>query len=78
MNLNITLALNNIDIILNNTNTYAFYNNLLANLRTNIYISTLKNLKVSNQEINSILSLGNRGFLITKNYKISHQKILNN
>lgn len=77
MNLNITLALNNIDIILNNTNTYAFYNNLLANLRTNIYISTLKNLKVSNQEINSILSLGNRGFLITKNYKISHQKLTN-
>ncbi|QFR39224.1 hypothetical protein A9Q91_03235 [Candidatus Gracilibacteria bacterium 28_42_T64] len=77
LNLNIPAALKTIDIILNNTNSYAFYNNLLANLRTSIYIFTLKSLKLSTQEINSTLSLGNRGFLITKNYKISHKKLSN-
>ncbi|MFK7780645.1 MAG: hypothetical protein QM490_05955 [Candidatus Gracilibacteria bacterium] len=64
-------AIKKIDIILNDTNVYGFYNNLLANLRTSVYILKLKNLNKSVSEIGSSLNLGNRTFLITKNYKIS-------
>ncbi len=74
LNNNIISALKKIDIILNDTNIYAFYNNLLANLRTSIYIIKLKQEKVNNSNISQILSLWSRAFLINKNYKISYNR----
>ncbi len=70
-------ALTKIKHILADTNIYAFYNNLLANLRTSVYISKLKSLKTPSPEITHALSLWNRGFLVNKNYKISHKKLEN-
>jgi len=77
LNKNIVSALSKIKIILSDTNIYAFYNNLLANLRTSVYISKLKNLKTSTSEISNALNLWNRWFLVNKNYKISHKKLEN-
>jgi hypothetical protein len=50
---------------------------LLANLRTSIYISKLKNLKTPTPEISNALNLWNRAFLVNKNNKISHKKLEN-
>jgi len=77
LNKNIVSAISKIRTILNDTNIYAFYNNLLANLRTSVYISKLKNLKIPTTEIGHSLSLWNRAFLVNKNYKISHKKLEN-
>lgn len=77
LNRNTVSALSKIKIILNDTNVYAFYNNLLANLRTSVYISKLKFLKTPNSEIWHHLKLWNRAFLVNKNYKISHKKLEN-
>lgn len=74
LNNNIISALKKIDIILNDTNIYAFYNNLLANLRTSIYIIKFKQEKVNSNNISQILSLWSRAFLINKNYKISYNR----
>jgi len=77
LNKKINFALEKIKILLNNTNIYAFYNNLIANLRTNIYISKLKKLNIPNNEISYNLNLWNRSFLVNKNYKISYEKLKN-
>ena len=70
-------ALTKIKHILADTNIYAFYNNLLANLRTSIYISKLKSINTRTPEITHALSLWNRWFLVNKNYKISHKHLEN-
>jgi DNA polymerase III delta subunit len=57
LNKNIVGSLSKIKTILNDTNIYAFYNNLLANLRTSVYISKLKNLKTPTFEISNALNL---------------------
>jgi len=44
-------AIKKIEIILNDTSVYAFYNNLIANLRTNVYIMKLQNLNKPASEI---------------------------
>jgi len=75
LNKNITNVIKKIDIILNDTSIYAFYNNLLANLRTSIYISKLKNIWINSAKITDTLSLWNRGFLVNKSYKISHKDL---
>ena len=77
LNKKINFALEKIKILLNNTNIYAFYNNLIANLRTNIYILKLKKLNIPNNEISYNLNLWNRSFLVNKNYKISYEKLKN-
>lgn len=77
LNKNTNQAINKIDIILNDTNIYAFYNNLLANLRTSVYIYKLKNLKKSVSEISETLNLWSRTFLINKSYKSSYSDISN-
>jgi len=51
LNKNTNQAIVKIDTILNDTNIYAFYNNLLANLRTNMYIYKFKKLDKSTTEI---------------------------
>ncbi|MDF1682694.1 MAG: hypothetical protein P1U46_03010 [Patescibacteria group bacterium] len=51
MNLEIHNSLKNIDIILCYTNIYSFYNNLLANLRVNVFILKLKKERVNNNDI---------------------------
>ncbi len=76
LNKDIINAFKKIDIILNDTNIYAFYNNLIANLRTSIYISKLKNLNKNTTDISSILNLWNRTFLINKHYKIQYWELV--
>jgi len=70
-------ALTKIKHILADTNIYAFYNNLLANLRTSVYISKLKSINTRTPEITHALNLWNRWFLVNKNYKISHKHLEN-
>jgi DNA polymerase III delta subunit len=43
LNLRIINAIEKIEILTNETNIYAFYNNFLANLRVSIFIMKLKN-----------------------------------
>lgn len=74
LNNNVIYALKKIDIILSNINIYAFYNNLLANLRTSLYIIKLKQEKANTNSITQILSLWTRSFLVNKNYKISYNR----
>jgi len=75
LNNNTIQALKKIDIILNDTSIYAFYNNLIANLRTSVYISKLKNLNKNSTDISSILNLWNRTFLINKSYRINYKQL---
>ena len=75
LNLKPIQSLEKINIILNNTNIYAFYNNLLANLRINIYIYKLKNLWLNQLKITNELALWNRWFLVNKSYKISFSEL---
>jgi len=55
LNLNLINSIKKIDIILNDTNIYAFYNNLIANLRTSVFIMKLKQENKSQNEIINIL-----------------------
>lgn len=75
LNKNIFSAKKKLNIILNDTNIYAFYNNLLANLRTNVFIWKLKSQKKSQSEIAQILDLWNKTFLINKSYKLSFKSL---
>lgn len=86
LNLNVSESFKKIDIILEQNSVYAFYNNLIANLKVLVYIKNLKNplsnslLKGERIEQNSIkddLNLWNRSFLVNKNYKISTEKLNN-
>lgn len=71
LNKNVIWAKSKLNIILNDTSIYAFYNNLLANLRTNIFIWELKSQRKSPNEISQILDLWNKKFLINKSYRIN-------
>lgn len=75
LNKNIVWAKLKLNIILNDTNIYAFYNNLLANLRTNIFIWKLKQQKKSQWEIAQILDLWNKTFLINKSYRLEFKAL---
>ncbi len=77
LNLHIWEAIKKINNLINYTNVYAFYNNLLANIRINVFISELKTKKLNNNDISKILNLWNRAFLINKNYRISNHKLKN-
>ncbi len=77
LNKQIPEAVNKINIILNETNIFAFYNNLLSNLRTSLFILKLKQEKKTQSEISKILDLWNRSFLIGKNYKINFHELKN-
>jgi DNA polymerase III delta subunit len=57
LNLDIYNAIKKIDIILGDTNIYAFYNNIIANLRTSIYILKLKKIQIPSSQISEILNL---------------------
>jgi len=63
------------NVILEQTSVYAFYNNLIANLRVLVFIKNSKSKNISN--ISDVLDLKNRSFLATKNYKISLDKLNN-
>ena len=65
------------NVILEQTNIYAFYNNLLANLRIQVYIWKFKNLEISPNKISELLELWNRSFLVWKNYKINFKPLEN-
>ena len=77
LNKQIPEAVDKINIILNETNIFAFYNNLLSNLRTSLFILKLKQEKKIQSEISKILDLWNRSFLIGKNYKINFHELKN-
>ena len=77
LNKQIPEAVDKINIILNATNIFAFYNNLLSNLRTSLFILKLKQEKKTQSEISKILDLWNRSFLIGKNYKINFHELKN-
>lgn len=77
LNLNLRECFKKLDIILENTNIYLFYNSLLSNLRVQVFISKLKDLKLSQKEIWDILKLWNRTFLINKSYRINNSKLEN-
>jgi hypothetical protein len=57
LNKQIPEAVDKINIILNETNIFAFYNNLLSNLRTSLFILELKQEKKTQSEISKILDL---------------------
>jgi hypothetical protein len=57
LNKQIPEAVDKINIILNETNIFAFYNNLLSNLRTSLFILKLKQEKKIQSEISKILDL---------------------
>lgn len=69
-------AIKKIEIILNDTSVYAFYNNLIANLRTNVYIMKLQNLNKPASEIWTTLNLWNRTFLINKKHRITYNEVM--
>lgn len=87
LNLRLTEALKKMKIILEQTNIYAFYNNLIANLRVQVYIELLKTspqpspqgegvaTRLNPNKISEILWLWNRSFLVNKNYRIWFEKL---
>ncbi len=62
-------------LLLDNSNLYAVYQSILANIRTHVYIELLKTQKINPKDISQILKLWNRSFLTGKSYKTSHKKI---
>ena len=64
-----------LSILINNSNLYAIYQSIIANLRVFLYIEHLKTNKKSQKEISEILKLWNRAFLINKQHKSSSKKI---
>lgn len=68
-------ALIDLDIILENTDIYGFYNMMIWNLRNYIYISFLKKLWYKKDVIASELSLWNRTFLIDKPVKYNFEDL---
>jgi len=73
LDLKIYSAIEKMNIILDQTVVYAFYNNLLANLRPYVYIEQSKKLKINN--ISNFLELKNRSFLVNKRFKINPEKL---
>ncbi|MDR1987528.1 MAG: hypothetical protein LBQ24_01875 [Candidatus Peribacteria bacterium] len=57
MNLRIVDSINKINIIINEVKIYGFYNNLLSNLRVNLFVAKLKKDGISANEIKKILNL---------------------
>jgi len=66
---------NDLDIILENIDIYAFYNSFLWNIRNFVYIMFFKKLWYKNNHIKDELSLWNRAFLVDKTYKINFQEL---
>jgi DNA polymerase III delta subunit len=73
-------AINKLNIILSQVSVYGFYNNLISNLRVIVFIKNLKKPqpkhllkgeRIEQKNISEVLDLGNRSFLVNKNYKIS-------
>lgn len=75
LNSKVVDSIDKMRIMLWNSNVYAFYNNLIANLRTQIFIVKMKKLWVIKSQIISELKLWNRWFLVDKNYNISFEKL---
>jgi hypothetical protein len=57
LNLRIVDSINKINIIINEVKIYGFYNNLLSNLRVNLFVAKLKKDGISANEIKKILNL---------------------
>lgn len=67
---------NDLDIILENTDIYAFYNMLLWNLRNFVYIQFFKKWGYKKADIVSNLNLWNRWFLVDKSYKTNYEELI--
>lgn len=66
---------NDLDIILENTDIYAFYNMFLWNLRNFVYIAFFKHIWYKNADITRELSLWNRWFLVDKKFKLNYNEL---
>ncbi len=75
LNCDIVDWIHKMDIILDTVSIYAFYNNLLSNLRTIVYIYKFKSLNVSKNDTIKSLNLWKRWFLYDKNYKITFSQL---
>lgn len=73
LSLRMSAAIAKIDVMLQQSNMYGLYNNLLANLRPQVFIMKAKNKGIS--DIGQALKLWNRAFLVNKQYKISLQQL---
>lgn len=58
-------------------NPYFLYNSLASNLRVYFYIFKLKWNGQNSTQVKDTLELGNRAFLVDKNYKIDKKKFIN-
>lgn len=61
--------------LIDNSNLYAVYQSIIANLRVFLYIEFLKSQKKSHRDIWDILKLWNRAFLINKAHKSKFKSI---
>ena len=75
LNKNSKLLIDTMNNLLTQVNIYLFYNMLVSNLRTNLYILKYKQLWIPVSQISNKLKLGNRWFLITKQYKINYNEL---
>lgn len=61
--------------LLDNSNLYALYQSIIANLRVFLYIELLRHQKKSQNKTSDILKLWNRSFLINKKHASSFSEI---
>lgn len=75
LNLDKKWVFNDLDIILENIDIYAFYNMFIWNLRNTVYIMFFKYLWYKKDHIVNELSLWSRWFLVDKRYKITFENL---
>jgi len=61
--------------LIENSNLYALYQSIIANLRVFLYIELLKSKKTPVSKIGDILKLWNRAFLVNKKHKSNYNQI---
>ncbi|MDD5213087.1 MAG: hypothetical protein PHG82_01560 [Candidatus Gracilibacteria bacterium] len=64
-----------LDTILQRNSYFQFYWSFLSNLRFYVYVYKLKSDSYTSRKIVEDLGLGNRGFLVDKNYAVSAEKL---
>lgn len=75
LNLNKKSFFSKLDIILQRNSYFQFYWSFLSNLRFYVYVYKLKSDWYASRKIVEDLWLGNRGFLVDKNYAVKSEKL---
>lgn len=75
LNKDIQKSISLLHTISEQTNIYQLYSWILSNLKNTLYIWLLKWKNISHSEINKILQLKNKAFLIDRRYKISFNEL---